>query len=38
MFGALVKMSDALIPTPDLSETIENNPEGTQYTFTLRRV
>ena len=36
MFGALVKMSDALIPTPDLSETIENNPEGTQYTFTLK--
>ena len=36
MFGALVKMSDALIPTPDLCETIENNPDGTQYTFVLK--
>jgi peptide/nickel transport system substrate-binding protein len=36
MFGALVKMSDALIPTPDLCETVENNPEGTQYTFVLK--
>jgi peptide/nickel transport system substrate-binding protein len=36
MFGALVKMSDVLIPTPDLAESVENNPEGTQYTFTLR--
>ena len=36
MFGALVKMSDALIPTPDLAETIEGSPDGTVYTFTLR--
>lgn len=36
MFGALVKMSDVLIPTPDLCESIENNPEGTQYTFVLK--
>ncbi len=36
LFGALVKMSDALIPTPDLCESVENNPEGTQYTFVLK--
>ncbi|MGE3797673.1 MAG: ABC transporter substrate-binding protein, partial [Thermomicrobiales bacterium] len=36
MFGALVKMSDALIPTPDLCESVEANPEGTQYTFVLK--
>jgi peptide/nickel transport system substrate-binding protein len=36
MFGALVKMSDALVPTPDLCESVENNPEGTQYTFVLK--
>ncbi len=35
MFGSLVKMSDALVPTPDLSETIESNEDGTTYTFTL---
>lgn len=36
MFGALVKMSDALIPTPDLAETINGSDDGTVYTFTLR--
>ncbi|MBX3068932.1 MAG: ABC transporter substrate-binding protein [Thermomicrobiales bacterium] len=36
IFGTLVKMSDALSPTPDLCESIEGNVEGTQYTFTLR--
>lgn len=36
MFGSLVKMSDALIPIPDLCETVENNPDGTQYTFVLK--
>ncbi|CAN5781881.1 ABC transporter substrate-binding protein [soil metagenome] len=36
MFGALVKMDDGLIPVPDLSETIDVNDDGTQYTFTLR--
>ena len=36
MFGALVKMSDALIPTPDLAETVEVSEDATTYTFTLR--
>ena len=36
MFGALVKMSDALVPTPDLAETAEGSADGTTYTFTLR--
>jgi peptide/nickel transport system substrate-binding protein len=36
MFGALVKMSSALVPTPDLSETIDGSTDGTVYTFTLR--
>jgi ABC-type transport system substrate-binding protein len=36
MFGSLVKMSDGLIPTPDLAETIEGSDDGTVYTFTLR--
>ena len=36
MFGALVKMSGDLVPTPDLSETIEGSADGTVYTFTLR--
>jgi peptide/nickel transport system substrate-binding protein len=36
MFGALVKMSADLIPTPDLSEKIEGSDDGSVYTFTLR--
>jgi peptide/nickel transport system substrate-binding protein len=36
MFGALVKMSDGLIPTPDLAETVNGSTDGTVYTFTLR--
>lgn len=36
MFGALVKMSDGLIPTPDLAETVTGSDDGTVYTFTLR--
>jgi ABC-type transport system substrate-binding protein len=36
MFGALVKMNDALVPTPDLAETAEGSADGTTYTFTLR--
>ncbi len=36
MFGSLVKMSDGLIPTPDLCETIVGSDDGTVYTFTLR--
>lgn len=36
MFGALVKMSDALVPTPDLAETAEGSADGLTYTFTLR--
>jgi ABC-type transport system substrate-binding protein len=36
MFGALVKMSDGLIPTPDLAESVEVSDDATTYTFTLR--
>jgi ABC-type transport system substrate-binding protein len=36
LFGALVKMSGDLIPTPDLAETVDVSPDGTVYTFTLR--
>jgi ABC-type transport system substrate-binding protein len=36
MFGALVKMSAGLIPTPDLCESAEGNEDGTQYTFVLK--
>lgn len=36
MFGALVKMSDKLIPTPDLCEKIDKSADATVYTFTLR--
>jgi peptide/nickel transport system substrate-binding protein len=36
LFGALVKMNDALEPTADLAETIEGSDDATTYTFTLR--
>ncbi|CAN5820975.1 ABC transporter substrate-binding protein [soil metagenome] len=36
MFGALVKMSDDLVPTPDHAETIDVSEDGTVYTFTLK--
>jgi ABC-type transport system substrate-binding protein len=36
MFGSLVKMSDVLVPTPDLAESIEVSPDASVYTFTLR--
>jgi peptide/nickel transport system substrate-binding protein len=37
MFGALVKMSDALVPTPDLAESVQGSPDGKVYTFKLRQ-
>jgi len=36
MFGALVKMSGDLVPTPDLCESIDAAPDGTVYTFKLK--
>lgn len=35
MFGALVKMSDVLVPTPDLAETVEVSDDASVYTFKL---
>ncbi len=35
MFGALVKMSDALVPTPDLAETVDVSDDASVYTFKL---
>ena len=36
MFGSLVKMSDKLVPTPDLAEKIDVSPDATTYTFHLQ--
>jgi ABC-type transport system substrate-binding protein len=36
MFGALVKMSGDLVPTPDLAESIDVSEDARVYTFTLR--
>jgi len=36
MFGTVVKMNDALIPTPDLAESIDVSEDATVYTFKLR--
>lgn len=36
MFGALVKMNDALEPVPDLASTIEASDDASLFTFTLR--
>jgi ABC-type transport system substrate-binding protein len=36
LFGALVKMSGDLTPTPDLAESVDVAPDGTVFTFTLR--
>jgi ABC-type transport system substrate-binding protein len=36
MFGTLVKMSDKLVPTGDLAETVDVSDDATQYTFHLR--
>ncbi|HVB63314.1 MAG TPA: ABC transporter substrate-binding protein [Nitrolancea sp.] len=35
MFGALVKMNDKLVPTPDMASKIEATPDAKSYTFTL---
>ena len=35
MFGALVKMSDVLVPTPDLAETVDVSDDASVYTFKL---
>lgn len=37
MFGTLVKMTDKLVPVPDLAETVNASPDATTYTFTLRK-
>lgn len=36
MFGTVMKMSDQLVPTPDLAESVEVSPDATVYTFKLR--
>ncbi|MEA2582070.1 MAG: peptide/nickel transport system substrate-binding protein [Thermomicrobiales bacterium] len=36
MFGALVKMSGDLVPTPDLSESIDVSEDAKVYTFKLK--
>jgi peptide/nickel transport system substrate-binding protein len=36
MFGALVKMSGDLVPTPDLSASIDVSPDAKVYTFKLK--
>lgn len=35
IFGALLKMSDKLVPTPDLADSWEVAPDATSYTFHL---
>lgn len=37
IYGALVKMSDKLVPTPDLAETIDVSPDAKTYTFHLHK-
>ena len=37
MFGALVKMSGDLVPTPDLAESIDVSDDVTVYTFNLHQ-
>src|SRR4051794_19693266 len=37
MFGALVKMSDVLVPTPDLAETVDISDDASVYTFKLHQ-
>lgn len=37
MFGALVKMSGDLVPTPDLAESIDVSDDATVYTFNLHQ-
>jgi len=37
MFGALVKMSDVLVPTPDLAESVEVSDDASVYTFKLHQ-
>lgn len=37
MFGALVKMSADLVPTPDLAESIDVSDDSTVYTFNLHQ-
>jgi peptide/nickel transport system substrate-binding protein len=36
MFGSLVKMSDKLVPTPDLAASIDVSDDAKTYTFKLR--
>lgn len=37
IFGALLKMTDSLMPMPDLAEKIDAAPDAKTYTFTLRQ-
>ena len=37
IFGSLVRMSDVLVPTGDLAETIEASADATVYTFKLHQ-
>jgi peptide/nickel transport system substrate-binding protein len=36
MFGTVLKMSDALVPTPDLAESFEGNADATEFTIKLK--
>lgn len=37
IFGALVKMNDKLVPTPDIAEKIDVSPDAKVYTFHLKK-
>jgi peptide/nickel transport system substrate-binding protein len=37
MFGALMRMTDKLIPVPDLAEKVESSPDAKVWTFTLKK-
>lgn len=36
ILGSLVRMSDKLVPTPDLAASVDQSPDATEYTFHLQ--